>query len=362
MGPWGKRSDMVVHEREPFNAEPPRAALAEQRITPVDAFYSRNHGPVPRIDPARWRLRVDGLVEHPLELGLGELRDRFEEVEAAATLQCAGNRRAGLAAVRAIPGEDPWGPCATGTARWTGARLRDVLAAAGLRPGAAHIAFSAPDVSALAEPPQPYGGSVPVGKALGAEVLLAWAMDGQPLPRAHGAPLRAVVPGWIGARSVKWLTAVTALSEPSDNYFQATSYHLLPAGTDPGRAAPGSGIPLGPIALNCDILRPDDGARLPAGPVRITGYAFAGEDRTVARVDVSLDRGRSWCQAALDEAENPWVWQHWRTTLELPPGETEITARAWDSTGALMPESPAQLWNPKGYANNAWARIRVTAR
>ncbi len=109
MGMWGKRDDMVVHQQEPFNAEPPGGALAGARITDVDTFYSRSHGPVPRLDPADWRLTVDGLVAHPLRLSLAELRDRFEETGATVTLQCAGNRRAGLMTVRDIPGETPWG-------------------------------------------------------------------------------------------------------------------------------------------------------------------------------------------------------------------------------------------------------------
>ncbi|MEU5093604.1 sulfite oxidase [Streptomyces sp. NPDC020996] len=359
---WGKRDDMVVHEREPFNAEPPRVALARERQTPVGVFYSRNHGPIPDIDPKAWRLRVDGLVGHPLELSLRELRERFGEVEIEATLQCAGNRRAGLAAVRAIPGEACWGPGATATARWSGVRLRDVLAEAGLGSPAAHIAFSAPDVSPRADPPQPYGGSIPAAKARSPEVLLAWAMNGEPLPRVHGGPLRVVVPGWIGARSVKWLTRITARSQPSTNYFQATAYRILPAEADPARAEPGTGISLGPLPVNCDILHPDNGARLPPGPTEITGYALAGDGRTVARVDVSLDAGGDWQQAELDPADSPWVWQHWRTTLDLPAGERHVTARAWDSTGALMPESPLSLWNPRGYGNNSWAAVHVTCR
>ncbi|MBB4777630.1 sulfite oxidase [Actinomadura livida] len=361
MSPWGKRDDMVVHEREPYNAEPPRTALAGHRVTPPDAFYSRNHGPIPEIDPAAWRLTVDGLVHNPLELSLEQLRDRFDDVEVTATLQCAGNRRAGLLEVRDIPGEEPWGPCATATGRWSGVRLADVLAHADLHSDAAHIAFAAPDVSPLPDPPEPYGGSIPAAKALSPEVLLAWAMNGEPLPRIHGAPLRVIVPGWIGARSVKWLSRVTAQAEPSANYFQATAYRVLPPEADPSRAGPGDGISLGPIALNCEILSPDDGAQVPPGPAQVTGYALAGDDRTVARIDVSVDGGRTWTQADLDAGDGPWAWQHWHTTVDLPPGDVEVTARAWDSTGALQPESPAHLWNPKGYINNSWARIHLNS-
>jgi sulfite oxidase len=185
----GKRGDMIVHSTEPLNAEPPRAALAEHQLTGTDRFYVRNHGPVPDEHPDTWRLRVGGLVRRPLELSLAALRDSFAHHEIVAALQCAGNRRAGLIKVRDIPGEAPWGPGATGNARWTGVRLADVLAVAGTAPGAGHVAFAAPDVSPLASPPQPFGASVPLGKATRGEVLLAWAMNGQPpaaRPRSAG--------------------------------------------------------------------------------------------------------------------------------------------------------------------------------
>ena len=149
-----------------------------------------------------------------------------------ATLQCAGNRRAGLMAVRDIPGQHPWGPGATSTARWVGVRLGDVLAEAGIRPEATDIAFVAPDVAGEASPPQSYGGSITTGKASADEVLLAWEMNGEPLTVAHGAPVRVVVPGHIGARSVKWVEQITAQDHPSDNFFQQSAYRLLPADAD----------------------------------------------------------------------------------------------------------------------------------
>ena len=114
------------------------------------------------------------------------------------------------------------------------------------------------------------------------------------------------------------------------------------------------------IALNADIVVPEDNATVDAGPVEVIGYAYAGDDRTVARVDVSADDGVSWVQADLDPATSPWAWQHWRTTIDLGPGPYTLTARAWDSTGASQPESPRHLWNPKGYLNNSWARVTVT--
>jgi sulfite oxidase len=353
---YGKRADLIVHEHEPFNAETSPAGLADGPLTTLDAFYVRGHGPVPEIDPQAWHLRVRGAVERELDLSLTTLREAFRERSVTATLQCAGNRRAGLNAIRPIPGEAQWGPGATGTATWTGVALADVLAVAG--PRAEHIGFEGADACAEARPVQRYGGSIPLEKALRPEVLLAWAMNGELLPPVHGAPLRVIVPGYIGARSVKWLERVEVRERPWLGYFQRVAYRLLPADGTPG---PDAGMPLGLVALNADILSPADGATVAAGPVEVRGYAFAGGERHVARVDVSLDGGASWEQAELLEDLGRWAWRQWRHTVGLAPGEHEIMVRAWDSSAATQPEDEAALWNPKGYVNNARPRIRVRA-
>lgn len=357
---WDKRDDMIEHEQDPYNAEAPAAGLGDA-ITPIPSFYVRNHGPVPDIDPARWRLVVDGLVDSPLELSLSDLQHELPHHTVTATMQCAGNRRAGLIEVREITGEDPWGPGATSTASWTGVRVSEVLARAGVHDEGRFVAFEAPDVSQIADPPQAYGGSVGLAKATSDEVLLAWAMNDEPLPRVHGGPVRVVVPGYIGARSVKWVQRVTVQATPSDNYFQATAYRLLPAEADPKQAGPGDGLPLAAVALNSAILLPTGDSSVPVGPTDVSGYAYAGDDRTVARVDVSADGGDTWVQAVLDDAASQWSWQHWRASLELGPGDHELVARAWDSTSASQPEQARHLWNPKGYINNSWPRVRVSA-
>jgi sulfite oxidase len=357
MARFDKRDELIVHEQEPFNAETDRGSLISS-VTATDAFYVRGHGTVPELDPNAWRLHVDGLVERQLNLSLETLREAFVERTLTATLQCAGNRRAGLIAVRDIPGEAPWGPGATGTATWTGVALADVLALAGPLGDAAHVGFEGADTSPEAKPAQLFGGSVPLDKARRPEVLLAWAMNGRPLPPVHGAPVRVVVPGYIGARSVKWLTRIELRSEPWPGYFQDVVYRLLPPEQTPG---PGIGMPLGLVALNSDVLAPHDGAEVRAGPVEVRGYAFAGGDRHVARVDVSTDDGHSWRQAELLDDLGRWAWRHWSITLDLPPGEHEILVRAWDSSAATQPEDEAALWNPKGYVNNARPRISVRA-
>lgn len=353
---WGKREDMIVHETDPYNAEPAPHALAGRHLTPVDAFYTRNHGPIPDLDPTTWRLRIGGLVATPLELTMTSLQEDFGQHSVTATLQCAGNRRADLNQVRHVPGEDPWGPGATSTATWTGARLADVLRTARTHKDARHVCFSATDRTGPAHPSQTYGSSVEIHKALSDEVLLAWQMNGHALLAVHGAPVRVVVPGYIGARSVKWLDRVTASLHPSDNYFQETAYRLLPAHGTPG---PGIGMSLGPVALNSAILAPADGATIPVGPTDVYGYAYAG-DRGVARVDVSLDDGATWIEAQLDDQAGPWTWCLWRTTLPLPEGKARVSVRAWDTAGATQPRSAREVWNPRGYLNTSWARTTIT--
>jgi sulfite oxidase len=351
---------MIVREELPFNAEPPASVLAASVITPVDTFYARNHGPFPDIAANEWRLTVGGLVDTPLTLTFDDLTTKFAQHCVVATLACAGNRRAELLRVHPIPGKDPWEHGAISTAEWRGVRLVDVLAAAGVRrEDELHVEFLAPDVAQEARPVQSYGSSIPLSKAMSEEVLLAWQMNGHPLPRVHGGPVRVVVPGYIGARSVKWVTTITAQRTPSQNYFQAIDYRMLPAEADADTVAAGEGISLSSLPLNCDVLVPTDGDQVAAGALTIRGWALAGDGHSVERVDVSLDGGDSWCQAELHPAPSRWAWLTWSLVVDAAPGPLSITARAWKDTGVTQPESPAALWNPRGYGNNAYAHIEL---
>jgi len=190
---------------------------------------------------------------------------------------------------------------------------------------------------------------------------LAWSMNGAPLTAAHGAPLRVVVPGYIGARSVKWLHTITVTAQPSDNWFQTTAYRIPTPGTHPDTPGPGAGTALTDVAVNAAILSPDAGAVLPAGPCTVRGYALTGGGSGIARVEVSVHPDGGWVEADLGVDRGPWVWRQWTAHLNLPPGPRTLTARAFDTTGASMPEHPGPLWNPKGYANNSWARTPITA-
>jgi sulfite oxidase len=301
---------------------------------------------VPELDRDAHRLVVDGLVERPLELSLADLRERFERVRVRATLHCAGNRRAQLIEVAPVPGHVPWREAAIGNAEWGGVRLRDVLTAAGILDGAGHVAAEGLDVSYEPGEPTRFGGSVPIGR----DAVLADEMNGEPLPPLHGAPLRLVVPGYVGARSVKWLAQLTVQHEPSTNWFQAVSYRMQRTLDEPGYA-------LGETAVNSAIARPENGGRMRAGSVAVEGWATSGGDRVVERVEVSVDG--EWHEADLDGAPLAGAWRRWRVVVEVAPGEHELAARAWDSSAATQPEDPRGLWNPNGYANNAWHRVRV---
>ncbi len=287
----------------------------------------------------------------------------FGRKKVVAVLECAGNRRDGLMEVAPIPGETPWGAGAVGNARWAGVPLREVLLEAGVGEGARHAAFSGLDEVEGEDGTFNYGGSIPLQKALSPEVLLAYEMNGEPLPPEHGFPLRVVAPGYIGARSAKWLSRVELQGGPSDNHFQAHEYKLFPPNATEETADYSEGLMLGELQTNAVICEPEQNRALESGPVQVRGYAVSGGGRSVERVDVSRDGGLTWLQADLREgAGDPWAWTLWEATLELGPGEHRVVARALDSSAATQPATAEEVWNFKGYANNSWHGIRVVAR
>lgn len=355
-----KDEGLIVWQESPLNVETPTAMLLGDRVTGVERFYVRSHGSLPELDPDAYRLSIRGMLERELSLSLLDLRNGFEHVTVEATLNCAGNRRKQLADVAEIPGEIVWGDGAIGNATWGGVRLGDVLRSAGVgeEDHGLHVAFEGADLPDE-EDVTTYGGSIPLAKALRDEVVLAWSMNGEPLTVEHGAPLRVIVPGFIGARSIKWLQRVAVQSEPSDNHFQASSYKLLPPDVGPDEIDWEKGVPLGEISTNSAICNPPDGAIVDSGMVLVEGWALVGGDRKVERVDVSADGGKSWVQADILRSDEPWSWSIWRADVEVGSETTELVARAWDSAANTQPENPAHLWNVKGYANNAWHRVQV---
>ena len=352
---------MIVHQEQPWNIGAPAACVRQTFLTPQERFFVRNHGVVPEVDVQRYRLSLTGMVQWPLDLSLDELRAMFPEAQVMATLQCAGHRRKELATLQPIPGEIPFGAETMSTAVWRGVPLREVLLAAGIAPGARHVALLGLDEIEQGHEPFGFGGSIPIEKAMNAQTLLAYEMNGQPLPRLHGFPLRAIVPGYIGARSVKWLTNIHVQAQPSTNYFQAHAYKLFPAHVQQAEHADWArGQMLGELPLNTVICHPQEGEILVAEPILIEGYAITGAGGHIEKVELSADEGATWTQATLLEKSSPWTWRFWEATLNLPPGTYQIAVRAWDSAGRTQPKDARQTWNFKGYLNNAWHRVKIS--
>ncbi len=356
------KTDLIVHSVKPLNAEPPLGRLRGSFVTATTDFYIRSHGDLPVIDADTHAVRVTGQVRQPLALTLRDLRETYTPRTITAVLQCAGNRRADLQQVEKTSG-DPWDAGAIGNAEWTGVALADVLRAAGsAEADDLHVAFAAVDVAANeGAPDAPYGVSIPMPKAMTGDVLLAWAMNGEPLPLEHGAPLRVVVPGCAGVRSAKWLAEIRVQESPSDAFQQARDYLLFPPDMRKETQDLARGMSITAMPLNAAICEPAAGTTLAAGATMIRGYAIA-TDRAITRVDVSMDGGRHWRQATIEDHGNTrWSWTFWHATLDVPPGEHELVARAWDAAGQTQPAQPDDTWNFKGYLSAAWHRVRVRA-
>jgi sulfite oxidase len=349
-------SKLIVRKQHPYNAETPLHALPQSVITPQDAFFVRTHGTIPHIDGDRHCLQITGRVERELTLRVRELR-QWPSSTVEATLQCAGNRREELDAVNEVEGTK-WQLGAIGNAVWRGVRLADVLQSAGCADGHLHVAFSAIDDVEKEGTRFRYGGSIPLAKALSPEVLIAYEMNGEPLAPEHGFPVRVVVPGYIGARSVKWLAEISVQNEPSQNYFQQKAYKLLPADLRGGSVDWQRGFMLGELPVNSVTCWPEDGAVMEGGDVELSGYAIAGDGRCIERVELSTDGTGNWTPAALMHS-GAWSWTLWRTSVHLSPGEHELIVRAWDSAAQTQPEDLETVWNVKGYVNNAWHRVRI---
>ncbi len=335
-------------EETPFIAETPMDAFAEPR-TPTSLFFVRNHFDLPRANEDAWRLGVDGLVERPLTLSLPALRSRPART-VSVTLECAGNGRTAM--VPPPPGT-PWRFGGAGTADFTGVSLRSVLDEARLRPEAKEILFVGADRGEV-EPgrEEAIARSLPTAVALQDDVLLAWAMNGEPLAPAHGFPLRLVVPAWYGVASVKWLVQITALARPFEGYFQKERYVYVGETGTPHRT------PVTRMRVRAIIGRPADGAVVPAGPLEVAGTAWSGFG-PISLVDLSVDSGRVWSQTELGEPLSEHAATPWRIRWTPPrPGRYELVARATDDAGNTQPLT--SLRNDYGYGNNVVHRVRVT--
>lgn len=358
---FGKRSEQLVRDSQWYNSGPPPELLREAFITPNELFFTRNHAAVPQVDPGTYRLTVSGLVERPVVLDLRQLQATMPRRTSAVTLACAGLRRDELIAHRPIPGEVSWGAEPVSNGVWTGVPLCEVLALAGIRSDASHVEFLGLDQVERHGKQFAFGGSIPLSKAMSPEVLLAFEMNGGPLPPVHGYPVRVVVPGCIGARSVKWVSEIRLTTAPSENYFQAHAYKTFPPNVGPESVRWEDGFMLHDLPLNAVVWDPLPGAVVAAGQVAVRGWAMAAGGAMVEQVEVSADAGESWQRAELTERGNRWTWTFWTARIPLARGRHTIIARAADSAGQVQPERVDSIWNFKGYMNNAWHRVEVEA-
>jgi sulfane dehydrogenase subunit SoxC len=329
----------------------PLEALAYD-VTPAGLHYLLTHYDIPVVDPASFRLRVGGLVGRELSLSMEELRAR-PAVTHAVTLECAGNGRTGLSP---RPVGQPWVLEAVGTAEWTGTPLRGVLEEAGIADGAIEVLFGGLDRGTEDGEVVRYERSLSLADAHRDEVLLVYAMNGQPLLPQHGAPLRLVVPGWYGMASVKWLDRITLIDFEFCGYHQRENYCL--------RQVPGDeGVPLSrmqPRSLLIPPGIPDSGSRartLVPGPVTVRGRAWSGQGEIV-RVEASADGGATWSDARLAPSGPRYAWRAWEWDWDAQPGEHELCCRASDGAGNVQPIEPP--WNLGGYINNEVQRVPVT--
>jgi len=353
----GVPPDVLVRSDRPEQWETTLTALGRAWITPNDAFFVRSHLGTPDLDPKTWKLEVAGAVRTPLTLSLAELQ-ALPHVEQPVTLECAGNGR-GLMHLASTSGTQ-WERGAVGTATWGGVRLSELLHRAEPSADAQHVWFEAADLAPMPDVPR-FLRSIPLAKAT-FDTLLAYRMNGKPLPRLHGAPVRAVVPGWYGMASTKWVTRIRVEKTPSDNHFMVRGYRYNAPGEDPTAAAP-----VETMRVKSLITRPADGTRV--GPIlrpdgtailRVQGFAWAGPSG-VREVAVSSDGGSSWQPGTFVGRSELGAWRSWQCDVTVPSGPSDLTllARATDGAGDTQPLE-ARV-NAGGYGNNAIHRVRILA-
>lgn len=351
----GKDPRLIARSVRPPDFETP-VALLDTFLTPNEHFYVRSHMPPPAAaDAAAWKLAVEGEVAMPLSLSLADL-EQFPETSVTATLECAGNGRAFF---------DPpvagiqWEKGAVGTARWTGVRMADVLRKAGVKPSSSFVTMNGADQPVGTMPD--FVRQLPIGKAMHADTLIARSMNGQPLPAAHGFPLRVIVPGWEGAYAVKWLNEIRVLSKEFDGFWVATGYRYPVKRVAPGASVDASDLsPLTGLAVKSLITKPLSGSVVPLGAIDVAGFAWAG-DSPIAGVEISTDSGATWKPARLTGERVPYAWRRFEFRFDARKAETlTVMSRATDVGGRTQPA--IAHWNPSGYLWNQPDAIRVEVK
>jgi sulfite oxidase len=364
---------LIIRSARPCNAETPTQELGSY-ITPNNIFYVRNHLWVPEVaDPKSHSIKVELIDGEEIEYSLEDLRKNFKPLTITATLQCSGNRRAHMSrgSGRQTNGL-PWEVGAIGTAEWTGVRLRDVLSDAGVPVDEVpdnetkHCQFMGAEA---------YGASIPIEKAVDrrGDVILAYEMNGQPLPRDHGFPLRVIVPGHVAARSVKWVNKISVSDEESTSQWQRRDYKCF--GPNEGRNPDWeSAVSIQEIPVQSAITSikrvPEDRLNdsklarvygLEEESVVVEGYAFAGGGRKIVRVDISPDNGRNWQQAEILEQEErghkAWSWKQWRIAFPTRDVRQYFLVKAVDDSYNTQPDGYDAHYNFRGNLTSGWHRV-----
>lgn len=382
-GPYGedpiRHSSLKVNADKPFNAEPPVELLLSSYITPNALFFVRNHLPVPVVENIKdFRLVIEGVGEG-VAFSMEELRNEFPIHHVTSTIQCAGNRRMEMSNVKPVKGLS-WGVAAIGTATWTGVKLADVLAKCGNgmdedgdHEDRQHVQFEGLDKGVDGAG---YGASIPIANATDPrkDVLLAFEMNGQDIPRDHGYPLRVIVPGTVGARNVKFLHKIRISKEESTSFWQRKDYKGFPPNVDYNTKnfEQVAGPSIQELPVQSAIIEPKHGACLEDDMLTVKGYAWSGGGRGIIRVDVSIDGGRNWLQAELDpialeqKQNRAWAWTPWEITFDVSDehhlDELDIRCKAVDNSYNCQPDTISPIWNMRGVLNNAWHQIKVVVK
>lgn len=336
----------------PIDAETPLELLTSF-LTPNDLFFVRHHWNPVFPDPAAWSLAIDGEVGNPLRLSLADLK-RLPKASATCVLQCAGNGRSLHRPI--VPGVQ-WGLGAVGNATWTGVRVRDLLEKAGVRSSARHLHTFGADKPPLKVPP--FHRSLELEKVL-ADGIVAYEMNGSPLPRLHGGPARLVVPGWAGDHWMKWLERISAQPEPQKGFYMDVGYRYPKAPGEPGvKFKPEEMDPVRELFVKSNITTAPKNAAV-GSAVEIGGFALSGTP-DIARVEVSDDGGTTWRDAKLGADRAPYSWRLWSFAyVPKAAGRVTLVARATDGRGTVQPRQA--VWNQSGYLYNAWPSADIEVR
>jgi sulfite oxidase len=370
---------LVVRVNQPFNAEIPTELIPDNYITPNEFFFVRNHLPVPRVEEKDYRLevQVEGKDEPLVSLSIQDLKTKFRKHNVIATIQCAGNRRSDMHKIKEVQGTG-WAQGAISTAEWSGPRLVDVLAYAGVDfsdPRIQHLQFEGLDKDITGVK---YGASIPLHKGIEqhGDVILAYEMNGVKIPLDHGFPVRVIVPGSIGARSVKWLSKIVASSQESPSHWQQKDYKCFNASTDWKNVDFGKAKSIQEFPVQSAICEPHDKAEIPEDldEVKVRGYAVSGGGREIIRVDVSINGGKTWQEAQLlpkprtyNVLGRDWAWTLWSVTVPVTEedrkrGGISILCKAVDSSYNEQPESFQAVWNLRGLLATAWHSIKFSLK